>query len=192
MYYSIIIVLIWFYLLFVFRKTKLDFFKFIFGSIGFFLIVFLLFRGILVPPIIKGTTYLVGLIGDLTGFWKGYHNYGILFINNLDETISLNIDYECSGFIELLIYFSLVLFYPLYNIFEKTKHIILGFLYIVFANIVRLSFISLSVYLYGNSAYYISHAILGRLIFFAFILYLYYAVFTKPQIKKQKVGNFDY
>ena len=57
-----------------------------------------------------------------------------------------------------------------------------------FANIIRLFVIGTTIYYFGNDAYYIAHTIVGRIIFYALSVILYYYIFTKSQIVKQKIG----
>lgn len=190
--FKFLLLLIFLYSLLIFKRKKLDFFYFLVGSIGFFMIVLFLFKDFLIVAMIKFITNCMGIIGELTNGWVGYPNYGIIFIKNGAETISLNIDYECSGFIECLVYVSLSLFFPIFNFFERIKNLIFGCIYILLANIIRLVFICSSIYILGNDFYFMAHSIIGRLIFFLLMLFLYFFSFTKPQIEKQKVGNFDY
>jgi exosortase/archaeosortase len=48
------------------------------------------------------------------------------------------------------------------------------------------------IYKFGSGSYYFAHTILGRIIFYTFTVILYYYVFTRQQIIKQKVGGFQY
>lgn len=190
--YLFILLLIYAYLLFVFKRKNLYSFSFIFGSVGFFLIVLFFFRDYCVTGMVKGTTFIMDKLGRITNTWLGYLEYGIIFVDNGVETISLNVDYECSGFIECLVYVSLCLFFPLYKIRKKILYSVLGIIYIEIANIIRLFFICVCISFYGNQSFYLAHSVLGRLIFFGLTLLLYFNIFTRAQIKNQKVGNFEY
>ena len=190
--FLLIVSTIWIYLLTIFKRKKLDFFYFLIGSVGFFMIILIGFRQYCFPFMINITTEIMNGIGKLTKLWIGYKDYGIIFIANQSSTISLNIDYECSGFIECLVYLSLVFFYPLFSLLDRVKYSIIGILYILFANILRLSIISITIHFFGNDVYYIAHSVIGRIIFFILILILYFYIFTRTQILKQKVGNFNY
>ena len=190
--YLLLILLFYAYLLFIFKRKNLYSFSLIFGSVGFFLISLVFFRDFFVTNMIKGTTFTMNHLGKITNTWLGYVDYGVVFVDNGAETVSLNIDYECSGFIECLVYVSLCLFFPLYKLKDKIKYSVLGIIYIEIANIIRLLFICLCISFYGNKAFYFAHSVIGRLIFFGLTLFLYFNVFTRAQIKNQKVGNFEY
>jgi exosortase family protein XrtG len=120
--FKILLLLIFIYLLTIFKRKKLDFFYFLFGSIGLFLIVLFCFKDLIIIGMIKFTTMYMGVIGELTNGWVGYADYGVLFVDNGLETISLSIDYECSGFIETLVYGSLSLFFPVFSFLQRIKN----------------------------------------------------------------------
>lgn len=40
--------------------------------------------------------------------------------------------------------------------------------------------------------YFVAHTIVGRIIFYGFTIVLYFYVFTKGQIRRQKIGKFNY
>lgn len=45
---------------------------------------------------------------------------------------------------------------------------------------------------FGNESYYMAHTIVGRLLFYALSIILYFYVFTRAQIRRQRVGEFGY
>ncbi len=67
-----------------------------------------------------------------------------------------------------------------------------GVLWIMAANIIRLFSICLIINWFGNESYYVAHTIVGRLLFYALSIILYFYVFTRAQIRKQRVGEFGY
>lgn len=189
--FKILILFLWIYLLSIFHRGKLAFFKFIFGSIGTFLIL-MNFINIIKNPSIQLFTYILGLIGDKTNLFESYAEYGMFFINNKNTVISLYIDLECSGLIEIIVFLSLILFFPVYNLKEKLKLGIMGCVFIYIFNIIRIFFIVLLIYYLGTPIYAFAHSIFGRLIFYILIIILYFYIFTRGQLKKQKVGKFMY
>ena len=121
-----------------------------------------------------------------------YFKYGIIFIHTGVSSITLLIDFECSGIIEIMAFLSLLAFFNVYNISEKIMVGIGGFCYIMVCNALRIVLICLSVHFFGMGAYYVVHTFIGRIFFYALSVWLYFYVFTKPQIIKMKVGNFAY
>lgn len=188
---GVILLILWLYALHVLKKTKLDFFRFLVGAAGmFFFLLFYAFNTLLVP-----FSYLVtsisGFIGRLTGCFDVYSSYGILAIQGKD-IVNVYIDFECSGILEIITYISMIMFFPAYQLYEKIIHQVLGTLYILGANVLRLSFIGIVTYYTGMEYYYLTHAIIARLLFLVLIMALYFYTFTRTQILKQKVGKFDY
>ena len=105
------------------------------------------------------------------------------------EAISFFVDYECSGIIEMLVFICLIIFYPIYSTKEKAKLVLVGTLYIFLANVIRVFAICLILKVFGPKLLFFSHTIFGRLLFFYLMIIIYYQVFTRPHILRQKVGN---
>ena len=182
----------WIYLLTILKKNKLSAFYFMLGSIGFFSIGFFFFFKPLVKFLSWFILFLMDKISFIFNFYECFIDYRIIFINYKDTAVSLYMNYECCGFIEVLVLCSLVLFYPLFSLKKKILNIIGGFFFTCFANILRLLLICFTVYKFGNEFYYFSHAILGRIIFYILTMVMYYYMFSFAQIKEQKVGKFRY
>lgn len=191
-YFAIILFVIWLYVLSVLRRGKLAFWHFLVGSVGMFVFLMIWIQPIITVPLAKIVAAVSGILGDLTGLYDSYFLYGILFINNKKGAISLYIDYECSGVIEIMAFSSLLWFYSVYQLHEKIIVNIAGFFAIFFANVMRIFIICVLIYFYGNDIYFLAHTIFGRLFFYACSVLLYFYVFTKSQIIRQKVGKVSY
>ncbi len=188
----IVLFVIWIYSLTVFRRRKLEFFHFIVGSVGMFLFAFVVLRDIMTDVLTTLTCYLTGMLGNLLGFFRAYTAHAILFVENADGPISLYVDFECGGVIEILVFISLICFFSVYNVWEKVWISIAGTVWIIVANIIRLFSICLIINQFGNESYYMAHTIVGRMIFYALSIVLYFYVFTRAQIRRQRVGEFGY
>lgn len=188
---KIFLVISYFYLLSVFKRGKLEFFRFCFGSVGLFL---LLMNTIdyLKHPVTYIFTTLLGMLGNSCGLFTGYSQYGIFFINRGDTAMSLYMDLECSGLIEMFVFTSLLMFFPVYKGIKKFIVWASGIVMIFCFNIVRVLGIIILIYSQGSAAYAFAHSIFGRLIFYFLVITLYFCVFTKGQLNKQNVGNFSY
>ncbi|WP_069999809.1 exosortase family protein XrtG [Cellulosilyticum sp. I15G10I2] len=184
--------ILWLYLMTVFNRGKLHFFKFVFGAVGIFFFLMTFFEPYLVSLLSRLVTIAAGIIGDATGYYKTFHEYSLILISRNEETISLYIDYECSGVIEILAFISLLCFFPVYNILEKIAGCILGAFWIFMSNVLRLFIICSLVYYYGNNIFYFAHTLFGRIVFYTLSIILYFHVFTKAQIKRQKIGDVSY
>ena len=115
----VILFVVWIYFLTVFKRKKLEFFYFILGSVGMFMFAFIVFRNIMTDVLTTLTCYLTGVIGNALGFFKAYTAHAILFIENMDGPISLYVDFECGGVIEILVFISLISFFSVYKLREK-------------------------------------------------------------------------
>ena len=60
------------------------------------------------------------------------------------------------------------------------------------ANILRLTVICVMIHFGGNEIYYLAHTIVGRFLFYLLAILLYFYVFTRRQIRQQKIGEFEY
>lgn len=189
---TVVGIVAWAYAVFVLWRAKLTFFKFLVGSVGMFVLLMVLVQPVLTVPLAKGVAAVTGLIGELTGAFYSYYQYSLVFIRHGADSISLYIDYECSGIIEIFAFSSLLWFFPLYSAIEKLVINIIGIIWIFASNIIRMTSICILVYFFGNDVFFFAHAIFGRIIFYALSIILFFYVFTRAQILKQKVGKFRY
>ena len=189
---GVVLIVVWFYLLWTLNRSKLQFWHFLVGSMGLFIILMVFVRPVMTEPLAKAIVAMAGLFGEATGTFTPYFKYGILFVNAAQGAITLQIDFECSGIIEIMAFLSLLCFFRVYKIRERIGVGVLGTLYITVANALRIIVISEMIYYFGLDVYYIAHTIIGRFVFYALSILLYFYVFTKPQIVRMKLGKFTY
>lgn len=185
-------IVVWIYFLYIFKKRKLSAFHFMFGTTGSFLITFIVFKNFLAKIFTIILCTVLEWIGHIFDWYTIYKEYNIIFIDHKDAAISLFIDYECSGVIEILVILSIILFFPLFSKKQKLLYAFIGFFYTMAANIIRLLLITRIIYIYGNNVYYLAHSIIGRIVFYVLTLFLYFYMLSFKQIKAQKVGRFDF
>lgn len=190
----ILAILVWLYVLSVFYRGKMGFFYFLFGSIGAFIFLMILFRPIFMPILVHLVTSVSGMLGKVTGLYESYRDYSILFIESPKDgsALSLYIDFECSGIIEMLVFVSLLMFFQVYGIWQRIVIGVVGCVVIFFSNVTRIFIICTMIRIWGIDVYYLAHTLIGRIVFYIFAVLLYYFVFTKAQIVRQKVGGFSY
>lgn len=191
-WFSIVVFILWVYLLTVLKRGKLDFWYFIAGSVGLFIFSVIFIEPLAVGPLQKAVAAAAGIPGRLTGIYESYFQKGIIFISTGGTSLSLYIDFECSGIIETLAFFALLWFFPVYRLYEKVVVSIAGGLLIFASNVLRIFVICLVVYFFGGDMYFLAHTIIGRLVFYACTITLYFYVFTRSQIIRQKVGGLRY
>lgn len=189
---GVIFVLVWLYILHVMSKAQLKAWKFFWGSCGLFIIMMIFVRPYLTQPLAEIVASVAGVVGDLTGMYTSYFKYGVIFIQSAAGSITLQIDFECSGILEIMAYVALLVFFDAYSVFERIIVGVIGMLYIILANALRIMIICCIIHSFGISSYHIAHTIIGRIVFYALSVILYFVVFTKAQIIRQKVGGFSY
>ncbi|MEH2944405.1 exosortase family protein XrtG [Lachnospiraceae bacterium KK002] len=183
---------IWLFILHILKKSKLNFWHFLFGSAGAFILMLVFLQPVLTQPLARIVALLASLPGKIAGIYSAHYKYGVIFVESSVGAISLKIDFECSGIIEIIAYLSLLMFYQVYTVYERVYVGVLGVIAMVLANALRITVICLIIYFGGIDMYYIAHTFVGRFVFYGLSVMLYFYVFTKPQIIKQKVGSFSY
>ena len=190
--FLVLIVVLWVYILWVLRRAELHAWRFLWGSMGLFIILMLTVQPWLTQPLARCVSAMSGFVGRLSGADTAYFKYGILFIPTAESSVTLQVDFECSGIIEIMAFLSLLAFFNVYRNSEKVLVGLLGFAYIMVCNALRITLICWSVHLLGVEAYYIMHTFVGRIVFYLLSVWLYFYVFTKPQVVQMKVGRFSY
>lgn len=187
-----VLLVAWIYLLSVLDRAKLNFWHFIAGSLGLFVFLMVMIRPVMTEPLAKAVAAMAGLIGSLTGTFSSFFRYGIIFVQSIFGSITLQIDFECSGIIEIMAYLSLLVFFRVYTKHERVFLSVLGVVYVMLANTLRVVIICESIHFFGPDVYHMSHTIIGRIVFYFLSIVLYFFVFTKPHIVRMKIGKFTY
>ncbi len=188
----VLVVVIWLYLLSVLKRANLKYWHFLLGCLGLFVMMMVWLQPFLTQPLARLVAAIVGLPGELTHTYLPFFKYGILYVYTNTGSITMQIDLECSGIIEMMAFISLLVFFDVYNRSEKALVGLLGLMYLLFCNALRVTVICLSVHWFGVEAYYIFHTFVGRILFYGLSILLYYYVFTKPHIVRMKVGKITY
>ncbi len=189
---KIIAFIVWIYVIWVLSRTGLHFFKFCIGSVGLFFFLMLWIQPLIMQPLKMAVSAAAGVLGDFFEMYDSYYQYSILFIPKDTTAVSLTIDYECSGVIEIMAFSCMLWFFPLYNTIEKLIINCIGLAVIFLANVLRIFLICTLIYFYGNEIFYFAHTIFGRIFFYSISIALYFYVFTRSHIIRQKVGSFNY
>ena len=187
-----LLVVAWLYILHVLKRAQLKFWRFLAGSIGLFLILMFAVRPWATQPLAQAVAAIAGLPGKLTSTFEAYFKYGVVFVDSAAGSMTLKIDFECSGIVEIMAFVSLLVFFEVYNRSERVLVGIFGSIGIMLANAVRIIVIAEIIHFCGPDSYYVAHSLVGRLVFYAFTVALYFYVFTKPQVVRMKVGTFTY
>ena len=190
--FGLCIIAAWLFVLRILTKAELSAWRFLWGTLGLFALLMLFVRPVITEPLAGSVCALAGVVGRLTGAYTAYFKYGILFIPAESGSVTLLVDMECSGVIEIMAFLSLLVFFRVYTVGERIIVGVAGTVYIILCNVLRILLICFSVHFFGMDAYYVVHTFIGRIVFYILSVLLYYYVFTKPQVIQMKVGNFTY
>ncbi|PEA54644.1 exosortase family protein XrtG [Bacillus pseudomycoides] len=171
------------------QRIGLRFFTFIVGSVGFFTICMLYFLPYVEKYANIVNSYVLEWISTVFPVFDVHRELALVTIETGKGIVTMVLNYECSGGIELLVFLSLVLFFPFGNIKTKALSTIFGLFFLIVANILRLLFIIVVTKIFGADAYKLVHMVFARILFFGLTVYLYYVLFTLVQIRYQKVGE---
>ena len=189
---AVLAIALWIGLLEILRRAGLKFWRYLAGSCGAFLLLMIFVRPIVTVPLARLVAAFAGIIGKVTGVFQAYFRYGVIFIESAKGAITVNIDLECSGVIEISAFLSLLFLFSVYKIPERIYIGIIGTLYTIITNAFRITVICLFIYFFGTDYYYLAHTFIGRIVFYLLQVVLYFYVFTKPQIKRTQTGGFSY
>lgn len=179
---------VWLYGLSICKRAALPTYYFIWGSVGLFFLLFFLSRPYLIWLMVQTVVTGVGLIVGPLHLAQTAAGYGLILIDTANGALSLAIDYECSGVIETIAFWSLLIFYPIYRLKATVFLGLVGLFFIYFANVARLVLIVILVHYFGSPIFFFAHTILGRLFFYALVVYFYYRVFTYGYFKATAKG----
>lgn len=91
----------------------------------------------------------------------------------------VRIGLECSGVLELIVFVSLLLFYPAMGWLRKAWLGTLGVLAIYAANLLRVLTILVLLAWGGKGMIFVAHTIIARALFFGLMLAVYWPIFTR-------------
>jgi exosortase family protein XrtG len=181
--------LMWISAMILFNNTKMNFFKFITGSLGLFIIFVIFFMPNFEKVLNSLVTGTLNIAAGATGLFEVYKSHSIVSIDTRSGIVSMFINYECSGAIEMLVFTSLAVFFPFSGPVRRCISVAMGNIYIFAANIIRVLFIIFVTKAFGAPVFYITHTLAARILFFALMIILYYFVFTGTHLKYQNVGE---
>lgn len=184
----LILTLVWLYVLYVVKKAKLKGFTYIIGSVGFFIISFILTKDYMDVMLVSIGNFLEP-IGRMTGVFNVNMAYSVINVLTDGNSTSFYLTAECSGLFEGLVFISVMLFFPLFTKWKKVIFIIIGVIAVAVSNIVRILMIVFLVKMIGANSFFVAHTIVSRLIFYSLVAIIYFTIFTASHIRSQKVGK---
>ena len=95
----------------------------------------------------------------------------------------LNIGIESSGLLEMSVIVGMVGFYPGWSPKKRGVAMLLGLLAIYVANVLRIAFIVGTLHWMGKDALFISHTVLGRVLFFVMVVAIFWFLLSLPTLR---------
>lgn len=166
------------------RKIRLGLIGYIWGAFG--LAATLIFAGQIGGwniPLGAAQAWIIEQISNLVGGGlRTVGPEGALVVPDPTGWSILQVGIECSALIEMSIFAGLLLFYPRIPAGERLSRLIVGVLATIAINLVRLGIIVVMVAYLGKPAVPWAHAVVGRLVFFVGILFIYWRMLTIPTL----------
>ena len=169
--------------LLILRKARKGLIGYLWGAFGLAAIV--IFAGQLGAwnePLGTLQVWILVLISQLFGGPLQMVPGGGLVVPDPTGWSILQVGIECSALIEIAIFSGLMLFYPRFPASERLGRMAVGVAATILINLVRLAVIAAMVATFGKPVVPWAHAIVGRLVFFAGVLYLYWRMLTLPTL----------
>ncbi len=103
----------------------------------------------------------------------------------------LQVTVESSGLLESGVIAGMLMFYPGWSIRKRIWFTIAAIALTYMANIIRLMVIVSTLHYMGKSSLLISHTIIGRAVFFAMVVAIYWFLMTRPTLRtvKRKIDD---
>ncbi len=119
---------------------------------------------------------------DLIGLKLGVLGPASLVVPDPTGYSILRIEVECSTLIEATVFSGLLLFYPRFRPRERLIRLGAGIGATLVINLIRLGVIVGMLTVLGKPALPWAHAVVGRLVFFAGVIFLYWRMLTLPTL----------
>lgn len=98
----------------------------------------------------------------------------------------LQVTVESSGLLESGVIAGMLLFYPGWSIRKRIWFTIGAIVLTYMSNVIRLMVIVITLHYMGKSSLLISHTIIGRAVFFALVVGIYWFLMTRPTLRTVK------
>ncbi len=98
----------------------------------------------------------------------------------------LQVTIESSGLLETGVIAGMLMFYPGWSGRKRIWYTLIAIALTYFSNVVRLMVIVVTLHYLGKSSLLISHTIIGRAVFFALVVAIYWFMLTRPTLRTVK------
>jgi exosortase family protein XrtG len=95
----------------------------------------------------------------------------------------LQVTVESSGLLESAVLTGMIAFYPGWGLRKRLLLVGAGLIATFIANVVRMMTIVLALHYIGKDSLFLSHTIVGRAVFFATVVVVYWMIITRPTLR---------
>lgn len=171
------------FLVYRFRRRRLWLLYYIFGGLGisFFAIYLAQITG-LESVVCSWETFQLSRLAVYVGIPVQPASSSSVLLPSAEGWSLLKIGIECSAILEIAVLIGLLLFYPAFSWGKKLFFLGVGILGTYLINLLRLLLIIGMVNTWGRDVIFIAHALVGRVIFFALVVILYWYLITRPTL----------
>lgn len=189
MIYWILSLVIWGLVAYFLHHHRIWLFFYIWTAVGFTIMSILLLRTSQVEYAIEQLTglvlhYSLAYVNIKTFIFDKAPGTVLVLLALENSWTCIDIDIECSGLLEACVLLGLLLFYPTLTLWKRMWYSFVGLTSLFIVNLIRLFTIVLTLNSGGRDTMFIAHTLLGRLVFFALIIIVYWYVFTRPSLEK--------
>ncbi len=184
-----LVIFIWLILYLFLRGARAWLIAYVVGAVGFTAIAVFYLRGTLIEARVEqlgalGAHYLSTAFGIPTRvFFDAPGTLLVLIVYQQSGWTAIEIDIECSGMLEFMVFSGLVLFYQGFPLLRRVLSLAIGIPIAYLINLCRIMIIVLMISYGGKDSIYLAHTVVARAFFFAMAMALYWQVFTRPTLK---------
>lgn len=183
-----IAVIFWAYAYYKLKSNEINTFAFVLGSVGLFTIGIFGFRDVLQEIMVSIQMWILSLFENVFYNLDIYYKNSMILIKTQSLVKVIELNYECSGLIEGLVFSSIILFYPIKSKKTKFIKILIGNVVIILANVLRILLMIIAAMYFSIETFDMVHLIIGKLLFYGIVIILYYKVLTMYHIAQYKEG----
>ncbi|PKM76544.1 MAG: exosortase family protein XrtG [Firmicutes bacterium HGW-Firmicutes-15] len=189
MIYGSLSIVLWILIAYYLHNHRIWLFYYIWTAVGFTFIAILLLRSSNVEYAVEQATglflhYSLGLIGIKTFIFDKAPGTVLVLLALENSWTCIDIDIECSGLLESCVLLGLLMFYPTLTLAKRFQYACIGVISLFVVNLIRLITVVLTLNFGGRDTMFIAHTLVGRLVFFALIIMVYWYLFTRPSLAK--------
>jgi exosortase family protein XrtG len=187
-----VLIALWMLVVAFFRLNRIWLPYYILGSVGLAFIIIFLGRATGLEAALQ-TTVAAGVhassiaLGLPTEIFQSAPGSILVFVISQDiGWTMLQVTIESSGLLETGVIAGMLLFYPGWGGRKRIWFTILAIVLTYFANVIRLMVIVATLHYMGKSSLLISYTIIGRAVFFALVIAIYWFLMTRPTLRTVK------